>query len=108
MNFVLRSSKLPAGKRPVHLWTMTQVLRALDVKHVGRKHACTKMSYRIHGTDGAFGLLCDLYDEAKANHRGMVLRWHPDRPGGNAERAAHANAVWAQCRKLMRRRGVAY
>lgn len=41
---------------------------------------------------------------AHAAHRKLIVRYHPDRPGGNAKKAEQINALWTRTEKLFRQK----
>lgn len=104
MNFTI-TTKLPAnrGKRPIHLWTMNQLLGQLGVGKIKTHDSGRVIIPHAKARDERF--LWDRYEEAKLCHRRLIARHHPDR-GGCTKHAAEINSIWGTLKERFASRGI--
>lgn len=101
MNFVIKTRRLPPGKRPIHLQELGRILPILEVKpQTSSNDGC--FVYALNRAPDS--TLWDYLEQARKNHRRLICQHHPDR-GGSTETAAILNACFTRAIELFRRRG---
>ena len=108
MNFIIKSSRVTPGSRPLHHQRLSVVLGVLEVQPK------VVVSWTNANYDNRFAMyratephLWDYLEQARNNHRRLILQHHPDR-GGCHEMAALINSAWQRVKELLARKGVAY
>lgn len=103
MNFtIVKTGRLDPSHRPIHLWKLAQLLRALGVPTQRRRNASgrTMIPHRCSER-----LLWDHFENARAIHRKSIRIYHPDR-GGTHEEAARLNSIWREIKNRFGRLGI--
>lgn len=107
MSFVVTTLRLPVGRRPVHLWNLSQALKQLGVPKFDRltrtgKKSGTRFHLRAKQPESE---LWFLYEQAKEIWLAGIKRFHPDK-GGDTKICALWNAIWIRIKELFARKRI--
>lgn len=104
MNFsIVKTSRIKASKRPIHLKSLKELFGLLGVKK--SKSDITHIEHFTFNSHDDTGLW-DYLEQAKRIHREKIKQLHPDRTNGATHNeAAILNSIWKRIKVLCARRG---
>lgn len=101
MNFIIKSNRVPTGRRPIHEWPLTKLLLRFGIEPVKDPLTSKRITFgrRVHRS------LWDILDAVKARWQKLRRKLHPD-AGGNTEAFAVMGRIYITIMQRLKARGI--